>query len=99
MKIIEIKYLETFIPKGCSCGTGYSEPDKFHIICDDNLYKNDIWHKDSNEKDIWIDTWYISGESSIFNIFKNTIYKEIGIIDNIYEAFEMYKKSLNYINK
>ena len=91
MKILSIKYLETFIPN-CSCGTGHSEPDKFHIVCDENLYKNDIWHSDSNEKDIWIDTWYLSG-SSVKRKFIETIKEKIGDIDNIEEAFEMYKQS------
>jgi len=91
MKILSIKYLKTLIPNGSS-GTGYSEPDKFHIVCDENLYKNDIWHSDSNEKDIWIDTWYLSG-SSVKRKFIETIKEKIGDIDNIEEAFEMYKQS------
>lgn len=41
MKIVSIKYLETLIPN-MSSGTGYSESDKFHIVCDENLYANDI---------------------------------------------------------
>ena len=93
MKIIKIEFIEHLIPN-CSCGTGYSEPDKFRITCDKNLYSNDIWHKDSNEKEIWIDIWYRT-KDRIKSIFIEAINNNIGYIENIDEAFEMYKKALN----
>jgi len=93
MKILNIEYIETIKPN-CSCGTGYSCPDKFHVICDTNLYENDIWHADSCETDIYIDTWYID-ESRIFDVFSKEINNSLGNVSNIREAFDMYKKSLN----
>lgn len=92
MKIVKIEFLEHLVPN-CSCGTGYSEPDKFKITCDQNLYENDIWHKDSNEKEIWIDIWYRT-QDMIKPIFIKEIKEHIGDIENIDEAFEMYLKEL-----
>ena len=48
MKITLIKFIEHFRPN-CSCGTGYSEPDKFHVICDTGF-----------ETDVWIDIYCYS---------------------------------------
>lgn len=92
MKITDIKFIEHLVPKG-SCGTGYSEPDKFKITCNKNLYENDIWHKDSNEKEVWIDIWYRTNDV-IKSIFIKEIQEHIGYVKNIDEAFEMYKKAL-----
>lgn len=92
MKILKIEYIKSFIPSG-SCGTGYSEPDKFHIVCDKNLYENDIWHEDSNETDIWIDIWYLP-ENLVKGRFIKDIKKVLGDIENIDEAFELYKQAL-----
>ena len=92
MKIISIKYLETLKPNMGS-GTGYSEPDKFHIVCDENLYANDMWHADSCEKDIYIDTWYVTRDR-IRDVFVKTITNKIGYINNFDEAFEMYINEL-----
>jgi len=92
MKITKIEFVEHLMPNS-TCSTGYSEPDKFHITCNDNLYKNNIWHSDSNEKDIWIDIWY-RPENKIRSIFDKEIYEHIGNIENLDEAFEMYKNAL-----
>lgn len=92
MNILKFEYIKTPAPQG-SCGTGYSEPDKFHIVCDKNLYENDIWHSDSNETDIWIDIWYLP-EDLVKERFVKTIIKKLGYIENIDEAFELYKQAL-----
>ena len=92
MKITKIEYIKTLRPN-MSCGTGYSEPDKFKITCDDNLYKNDIWHEDSFEKEIWIDIWYLT-EDSAEKEFVKSIKRNFGNIENFPEAFEMYKEAL-----
>ena len=98
MKILSIEYIETYKPN-CSCGTGYSEPDIYRIVCDSNLYENDIWHADSNEKKIWIDTWYVSGDDNIKKIFIKEINEQIGNVENLEEAFNMYLNSKTSKNK
>ena len=81
MKITSIKFIEHFIPN-CSCGTGYSEPDKFHVICDTGF-----------ETDVWIDIWY---RNDIHKAFNEDIYRVFpeNSIDNIDEVFNMYLKEL-----
>ena len=81
MKITKIEYIKTLKPN-MSCGTGYSEPDKFHIICDTGY-----------ETDIWIDIWYLT-EDSAEKEFVNSLKRKFGNIENIPEAFEMYKNTL-----
>ena len=84
MKIKEIKYLKTFVPNS-SCGTGYSEPNKFHVVGDDGI-----------EKDIWIDIWYLP-EDLIYNRVVETLKQEFDNIENIDEVFKMLKtKSCPY---
>lgn len=83
MKITSIKFIKHLRPN-CSCGTGYSEPDKFHVTCDTGF-----------ETDIWVDIWYRSITSwgkefydGIYEVFPN------GSISNFKEAFEMYIDAL-----
>ena len=83
MKIRSIKFIEHFIPN-CSCGTGYSEPDKFHVICDTGF-----------ETDIWVDILYRTPEKwkeefydGIYRVFPNDS------VSNFKEAFEMYIDAL-----
>ena len=33
MKITSIAFIKHLMPN-CGSGTGYSEPDKFHVVCD-----------------------------------------------------------------
>lgn len=81
MKITKFKYIKTLRPN-MSCGTGYSEPDKFHITCDTGY-----------ETDIWIDIWYLT-ESSAKEEFLNSIKRKFSKVENIPEAFELYKDAL-----
>lgn len=83
MKIRSIKFIEHFRPN-CSCGTGYSEPDKFHVICDTGY-----------ETDIWVDIWYRPMTSyrqefydGLFRVFQE------GSIENLQVAFGMYLDEL-----
>ena len=83
MKITSIKFIEHFRPN-CSCGTGYSEPDKFHVICDTGF-----------ETDIWVDIWYRTTDkwkqefyNGLFNVFPE------GSIKNLQAAFDMYLDEL-----
>lgn len=82
MKIIKFKYIKTLRPN-MSCGTGYSEPDKFHIICDNGY-----------ETDIWIDIWYLTEDNAEKEFVKSLNEKFGDSIDNIPEAFEIYKDAL-----
>lgn len=81
MKITEIKYIKSLVPN-MSCGTGYSEPDKFHIICDNGF-----------ETDVWIDIWYRT-EKDIPKCFKEGLGKYFENIENFNKAFEMYKSEI-----
>ena len=81
MKVVSLKHLEHFTPSG-SCGTGYSEPDKFHITCNTGY-----------ETDIWIDIWYLT-EDSAEKKFTETLKREFDNVENIPEAFELYKDAL-----
>jgi len=83
MKIIKITYIKTLVPN-MSCGTGYSEPDKFHVICDTGF-----------ETDIWIDIWYRSTDDWKKE-FYNRIYRIFSddSVSNFEEAFIMYIDAL-----
>ena len=81
MKITEIKYIKSLVPN-MSCGTGYSEPDKFHIICDNGF-----------ETDVCIDIYYRT-EDDIPECFKEGLGKYFKNIENFNEAFEMYKSEI-----
>ena len=81
MKITKIEYIKTLIPN-MSCGTGYSEPDKFHITCNTGY-----------ETDIWIDIWYLT-EDSAERKFVESLNRYFDKVENIPEAFEMYKEAL-----
>jgi hypothetical protein len=83
MKITSIKFIKHLTPN-CSCGTGYSEPDKFHVTCDTGF-----------ETDVWIDIWYRP-----FTSYKKEFYDGIhdkfpeGSVSNFKEAFGMYIDAL-----
>lgn len=81
MLIKSVKYVDSLQPNGCS-STGYSEPDRFHVTCDNGV-----------EKDVWIDIWYLPEESVKDAFIKgiNVIFQDVTNID---EAFEMYKSAL-----
>lgn len=81
MKITSIKFIEHIMPN-CGSGTGYSEPDKFHIICDTGY-----------ERDIFIDIWYRSDIRKAFNECIYRVFPE-NSINNINEVFDMYLKEL-----
>jgi hypothetical protein len=50
MLIKSIRYIG-FLRPDVSCGTGYSEPDKFHVVYDTGL-----------ETDVWVDIWNLPEE-------------------------------------
>ena len=77
MKIVSIKLLEHIVPN-CGSGTGFSEPDKFHITCDDGT-----------ERDVWIDIWCWP-KNGIKKMFLEGIGEHFNGIKNIDEAWEMY---------
>jgi hypothetical protein len=82
MKITKIEYIKTLVPN-MSCGTGYSEPDMFHITCNTGY-----------EADIWVDIWYRQ-ESYYKQEFIEGLIRVVGDnCHNIDEAFEMYKEAL-----
>lgn len=83
-KITSITFKEHIVPKG-SCGTGYSEPDKF-VVELDNDFKSYVL----------IDVWYRT-EDAIKQEFVDSInnkFSRFGKCDNLEEAFEMYKAAL-----
>lgn len=86
MLVTNIKLIEHIVPKG-SCGTGYSEPDKFMVEFDDGT-----------QGVLWVDIWYrqinqIRGlfEKSFKEIFPN----KLPYIENLYDAFKMYVKEIS----
>jgi len=83
MKITSITFIKHLMPN-CSCGTGYSEPDKFHVICDTGF-----------ETDVWVDIWY-RPMTAWRKEFYNGIYRTFpdGCVENFKEAFEMYIDAL-----
>ena len=81
MKITNFDYLEKHVPN-MSCGTGYSQPDKFHVICDNGA-----------AKDVYIDIWYRTEEGSITEFYE-TMRNEFPDCENLDEAFEMWRTAL-----
>ena len=84
MTIKNIKFLEHIRPN-ISCGTGYSEPDKFEVETTKGIKYN-----------IYVDTWYVSDEADIKKIFIRALKYHIleGDIDNIEEAYKMYQREM-----
>ena len=81
MKITKIEFIEHLMPNS-TCSTGYSEPDKFRIIASTGY-----------ETDIWIDIWYLT-EDSAEKKFIESLNRYFDKVENIPEAFEMYKEAL-----
>ena len=81
MKITKIELLEHLVPNS-TCSTGYSEPNKFHITTSTGY-----------ETNIWIDIWYLT-EDSAEKEFIDSMKRKFGKVENIPEAFEMYKEAL-----
>ncbi len=82
MLIKSIRYIGTMRPD-MSCGTGYSEPDKFHVVYDTGL-----------ETDVWVDIWYLP-EECVRSAFFRGLYDAFHLLpDNLDEAFEMYKQAI-----
>ena len=77
-KITSFELVEHIVPKG-SCGTGYSEPDRWLVRTDDG-----------GAKLVIIDVWYQS-EDGIRKEFEMAIKKAFGnSISNMWEAYNMY---------
>jgi hypothetical protein len=86
MKISDIKFIKRIIPNGSS-GTGYSEPDVFEVTFD-NGFKTECL----------IDCWYRPDDRQVFaEAISSLAIDNILFIDNIEEAYQMYKdeKALN----
>lgn len=82
MKINSFEYIKTNRPN-MSCGTGYSEADHFHVVCDNGF-----------ETNVTIDIWYLP-ESLATLTFKEVMTLTFGNeLENLPEAFEMYKQAL-----
>lgn len=82
MKVVNIKYVKSVIPE-TSCGTGYSEPDVFNVIFDNNT-----------SAQINIDIWY-RHKSNIKPIFYDTFTHRFGdMCDNIDQAWLMYAREI-----
>lgn len=80
MRIVDLFKIEHIVPN-MSCGTGYSEPDKYRIVCDNG-----------DEDDVLIDIWYMP-EEHIKRVFKSAIKRAFGdTCENIDEAYQMYLK-------
>ena len=80
MKIIDIKFIRRIVPN-CSSGTGYSEPDVFEITFD-NGFKTECL----------IDCWYRPDDRQVFaEAIGNLAMNNILFIDNIEEAYQIYK--------
>ena len=79
MKATSIKYFETLIPGG-SCGTGYSQPDRFIIT-----------FENGSSIKVLIDIWYRTPDG-IKEEFLRGINRVLDIIhiDNLDELFSMY---------
>lgn len=83
MKITSIAFIKHLMPN-CGSGTGYSEPDKFHVVCDTG-YETDVW------VDIWyrpMITWRQEFYDGIYGTFPD------GCVENFNEAFGMYLDAL-----
>ena len=80
MKIKSIKKIGRLIPR-CSCGTGYSEPDKFIVTTN---YNATIY--------VLIDIWYVPLKD-IRKRFEEDLFKLI-VPSNLEEAYKMYVKEI-----
>ena len=83
MKITSITFIKHLIPN-CSCGTGYSEPDKFFVTCDtgfETIIFVDIWYRTMTD---WKEQFY----DGIYRVFPNDS------VSNFNEAFVMYIDAL-----
>ena len=82
-KIVKFEYVKTHVPGG-SCGTGYSEPDIFHVTCEDGF-----------ETNVWIDIWYLP-EKYVKEWFEKGMREKFGEPSdyNFDEAFKMYLEAL-----
>lgn len=77
-KIIAIEKLEHIVPNG-SCGTGYSEPDKLRITCEDgSVY---TWN---------VDIWYLGMRYIKDEFFKEMTEMLNGEGFNYMEAYKLY---------
>lgn len=88
MNITDIEFIRRIKPN-CSCGTGYSEPDVFEITFDNGVKTKCL-----------IDCWYRYDDKQVFVEAIERLSLQIMIsIDNIEEAYQMYKdeKILNGI--
>ena len=88
MNITDIEFIRHIKPN-CSCGTGYSEPDVFEITFDNGVKTKCL-----------IDCWYRPDDRQVFVEAIERLSLQIMIsIDNIEEAYQMYKdeKILNGI--
>lgn len=80
MKITEINFIKTIIPKGSS-GTGYSQPDVFEIAFDNGFKTECI-----------IDCWYRPDDKEVFiKSIEELLNKYTLFVDNVEEAYQMYK--------
>ena len=80
MKITDIKFIKRIVPQGSS-GTGYSEPDVFKITFD-NGFKTECL----------IDCWYRPDDRQVFaEAIERLALNNMICIDNIEEAYQMYK--------
>lgn len=83
MKIASIDFDSHFCPN-MSCGTGYSEPDKFVVTLENG-----------NKYELWVDIWYLPNMNSVKKSFISSIEDKFGsTCANVDEAFEMYTKAL-----
>ena len=81
MNITDIKFIKHIVPKGSS-GTGYSEPDVFEITFDNGFKTKCL-----------IDCWYRPDDKEVFvEAISNLAMNNILFVDNIEEAYQMYKK-------
>lgn len=81
MKITDIKFIRHIAPKGSS-GTGYSEPDVFEITFDNGFKTKCL-----------IDCWYRPDDRQVFvEAIGNLAMDNVLFVDNIEEAYQMYKE-------
>lgn len=80
MKITDIKFIRHIVPKGSS-GTGYSEPDVFEVTFDNGFKTKCL-----------IDCWYRPDDRQVFEeAISSLAMNDILFVDNIEEAYQMYK--------
>lgn len=88
MKITDIKFIKHIVPNGSS-GTGYSEPDVFEVTFDNGFKTKCL-----------IDCWYRPDDRQVFaETIESLAMNNILFVDNIEEAYQMYKneKILNRV--